>query len=889
MKNYFTLKLKMLALMLLTMPIVSIAQDTPAPIDLIGSVIGGNDAKLSWTAPGQDPTYLHWDDGVNADSWGFFTGNAIFDIAAKWDPEHIDFYDDWEIRAIRFYLTSGSVTISIKVWEGSEPTEVYSQTVSDFASNQWEEIEFDTPYTIDASKALWAGLNINQQFGGTVVGTDDGPAITGYGNPYRVNGTWYTDYNNHNLQILVAPKGAPRGSESLLGYNVYRDDEKINTNIVDNTVYVDKDLYNGTYEYYVTSVFDEGESDPSNKVDVVIDQPIILEADSLALIDLYNNCNGENWDLNINWLETMVSEWIGVTTKGTRVVGLSLSNNELTGDIPESFGDLTRLRDLYLSDNDIESLPTTFGNLESLYEFWMSRTLLTGIPSNIGDLDSLETLSLSDNVGLTELPASFGDMEMLSWFGMGRCSLESLPTSFGNLDNLEACWLDNNLLTELPSNFKDMSSLGYLGINDNMITALPEGFGDLTSLVSLNATNNMITALPASFGELSSLEVLIMYQNGLKTLSDNFGSLSSLQDLKLSINELETLPDSFGNLTSLIKCSLDQNMLTALPDNFGGMSSLVELSLSKNELTALPESIGDLDAMEVIFVVDNNLMSLPESISDLDAVVIMGLGKNEIPALPENIGNLTTLGYLDIMYNQIEVLPASMGDLTADTLLMSSNKIKEIPASMFDHVYKYLWVDDNALQFGSLEPFKETVTIEFLYEIQDKFGKDTLVYPEGGGTFEFTWDVSGENNVYQWFREGTLLDGQTTNTLTLADVSADDEGVYTLQVTNTLVTDLMIESYDVTLDVIVTGTPEVEINEMTIYPNPVTNNYVSINTGSTVDVAVQIIDINGKMMKEETINGQQSVVDISELPKGIYFVKVIDTTTSWNVSRLIKN
>ncbi|MAE09284.1 MAG: hypothetical protein CL661_11060 [Bacteroidetes bacterium] len=56
----------------------------------------------------------------------------------------------------------------------------------------------------------------------------------------------------------------------LLGYNVYRDDIQINATIVEVTEYNDPEPTIGSHDYYVTAVYDDGESDPSNVVSVVV-------------------------------------------------------------------------------------------------------------------------------------------------------------------------------------------------------------------------------------------------------------------------------------------------------------------------------------------------------------------------------------------------------------------------------------------------------------------------------------------------------------------------------------------------------------------------------------------------------------------------------------------
>ena len=60
------------------------------------------------------------------------------------------------------------------------------------------------------------------------------------------------------------------GTRDLLGYNVYRDGGQINGDLVTETEYDDLGLSYGTYEYYVTAVYDEGESVPSEPVEVTI-------------------------------------------------------------------------------------------------------------------------------------------------------------------------------------------------------------------------------------------------------------------------------------------------------------------------------------------------------------------------------------------------------------------------------------------------------------------------------------------------------------------------------------------------------------------------------------------------------------------------------------------
>ena len=89
-------------------------------------------------------------------------------------------------------------------------------------------------------------------------------------------------------------------------------------------------------------------------------------------------------------------------------MGLSLSANDLSGDIPAEIGKMTSLQRLSLYDNDLSGdIPAEIGNLTSLDNLWLYNNDLSGeIPAEIANLTSLEWLLLNDNTELTgELPA----------------------------------------------------------------------------------------------------------------------------------------------------------------------------------------------------------------------------------------------------------------------------------------------------------------------------------------------------------------------------------------------------------------------------------------------------------------------------------------------------
>ena len=75
--------------------------------------------------------------------------------------------------------------------------------------------------------------------------------------------------------------------------------------------------------------------------------------DSLALINLYNATDGQNW-INTWNISQPMDNWFGlVLNVDGRVTSLDLRNNELSGEIPGELGDLNQISVLNLSGNNL--------------------------------------------------------------------------------------------------------------------------------------------------------------------------------------------------------------------------------------------------------------------------------------------------------------------------------------------------------------------------------------------------------------------------------------------------------------------------------------------------------------------------------------------------------
>ncbi|KAH6833776.1 Leucine-rich repeat family protein [Perilla frutescens var. hirtella] len=224
---------------------------------------------------------------------------------------------------------------------------------------------------------------------------------------------------------------------------------------------------------------------------------------------------------------------------------LDFSNNNFSGDIPDSLSQLTRLRRLALSHNSLSGpVPDSLGSLSLLEEMYLDNNMLTGaIPSSLNGLKNLRRLELQDN----QLGGEFPDLSQLS-----------------NLNFLDAS--DNALSGRLPA-------------------ALPP------SLIQLVMRSNQIQgSIPAAAAaSLPWLQVMDLSHNRLsESVPASLFTHPSLEQLTLSYNQLGSVqvPGNSGLTSPLISVDLSNNRIHGLLPGFMGlMPRLSALSLENNEFT----------------------------------------------------------------------------------------------------------------------------------------------------------------------------------------------------------------------------------------------------------------------------------------------------------------
>ncbi|KAE8725846.1 Protein STRUBBELIG-RECEPTOR FAMILY 5 [Hibiscus syriacus] len=140
--------------------------------------------------------------------------------------------------------------------------------------------------------------------------------------------------------------------------------------------------------------------------------------------------------------------WKGVTCSDQRVTEIKLLNLGLSGSMGYSLQNLTSLKELDLSNNNIAG-DIPYNIPQNLQRLNLAFNQFTGsVPYSINQMHSLQYLNLGHNQLQNQLSDMFGPLSSLSTLDLSFNSLTGdLPESFKNLTSMNSMYLQNNQFT----------------------------------------------------------------------------------------------------------------------------------------------------------------------------------------------------------------------------------------------------------------------------------------------------------------------------------------------------------------------------------------------------------------------------------------------------------
>lgn len=362
---------------------------------------------------------------------------------------------------------------------------------------------------------------------------------------------------------------------------------------------------------------------------------------------------------------------------------LKLRYNNLSGTIPSSLANITKLQLLDISFNNIAgNIPDELAKLPELQILDASINHLAGsFPQAILNLSTLVSFGISWNHLRGEVPPGLGSsLPNLQRLTIGNNFLHGhIPSSLANASDLRIFDMSNNSFTGVvPSSIGKPRNLNLLNLELNKLKARNSqdwefvySLGNCTNLQILSLYSNQLEGpVPTSLGNLSvNLRILILGYNQLSgAFPSGIAHLRNLMWLALHGNQFTgKVPEWLGTINSLQKVLLDNNNFTGfIPSSLSNLTQLSYLGLQANKFKGhVPTSIGVLQNLQVCNFSDNLLHGgIPKEMFGMPAILHIDLSANNLHGqLPDEIGNAKALGYLSVSSNRLfGDIPTTIGN-----------------------------------------------------------------------------------------------------------------------------------------------------------------------------------------------------------------------------------
>ncbi|KAL2460627.1 Leucine-rich repeat protein kinase family protein [Abeliophyllum distichum] len=321
------------------------------------------------------------------------------------------------------------------------------------------------------------------------------------------------------------------------------------------------------------------------------------------------------------------NRWEGIGCNNSRVVSITLSGINLSGQLSSDIEELAELQTLDLSYNKglTGPLPPSIGNMKKLSNLLLVGCGFSGlIPPSIGSLQDLVFLSLNSNSFIGGIPPSIGLLSKLYWLDLADNKLiGTIPVSKENTPGLDMLVKTKHF---------------HLGNNRLSGEIPPQLFSSNMTLIHLLLENNSLTGnIPSTLGLVQTLEVVRLDKNSLSgSVPPNLNNLTYVQELFLANNKLTGPLPNLTGMTFLNYVDLSNNSFAVsdVPPWFSTLQSLTSLIMEDTQIQGqLPVSMFSPFQLQTVVLKKNKINgTLNIGSSHSDQLQLIDLRNNLIEA-----------------------------------------------------------------------------------------------------------------------------------------------------------------------------------------------------------------------------------------------------------------
>ncbi|KAF8389934.1 hypothetical protein HHK36_024453 [Tetracentron sinense] len=321
------------------------------------------------------------------------------------------------------------------------------------------------------------------------------------------------------------------------------------------------------------------------------------------------------------------------------------SNGSLVGKLSPVIGKLTGLRVLSLSFNDLSGeIPIEVWGLAKLQVLDLEGNSLTGtLPIEFRGLRRLRVLNLGFNKILGEIPGSLLNCVGLEILNLAGNQVNgTIPWFLGSFSELRGLYLSLNRLggsipDELGNSCKNLEHLDLSG--NFLVGGIPRNLGNCIGLQSLLLFSNLLEdIIPPELGRLQKLEVLDVSRNSLSgPIPPELGSCSELSILVLS-NLFDPL-----SISKNPRGDLSFGSPSAAYDDYNYFQG------------AIPVEITTLQKLKIIWAPKTTLEGkFPSNWGACDGLEMINFAQNFLTGeIPEMLNHCKNLHFLDLSSNRL--------------------------------------------------------------------------------------------------------------------------------------------------------------------------------------------------------------------------------------------